>query len=237
MDNLRAERDEFLYNILKIEEDVEEEVQKRDREPWSLRLQAKDHRAIFHGLSKMEKDLRRIEMLIDRIILIMKFAAEMEKTWQGPQISANLHERMQLTQSSLEYMSVEIKGMPGLLKSQVMIVTNLVAQQDIVLSSQIAEGSKAIAERSKAIAAATRRDGIVMKIIAGVGAVFLPATVISVRSVNRGLSNTVLTGLGFSRSASIAMECRENDNGVLCNYDPFYSSCARSCVRLLALVR
>ena len=57
-------------------------------------------------------------------------------------------------------------------------------------SSQIAEGSKAIAERSKAIAAATRREGIAMKIIAGVGAVFLPATVISVRSINRGLSNT-----------------------------------------------
>ena len=75
-----------------------------------------------------------------------------------------------------------------------------------------------------------------MKIIAGVGAVFLPATVISVRPISREVYQ-ILTDLGFSRTASIAMGCRKNGNGVLCNYCPFYSSGARSCVRLLVLVR
>lgn len=180
MDTLRTERDEFVKKIKKMEDDVEETVHQRNREPWSQRRQPKDHRLTFHELSKRERNLGRIQMLIERSNLIMKFAAETEKTWQGPQISANLHGRIKLIQNSLEFMSMEIKNLSGRLKSQVMIVTNYVAQQDIVLSSQIAEDSKAIAQDSKAIAAATRRDGAAMKIIAGVGAVFLPASVISV---------------------------------------------------------
>jgi hypothetical protein len=133
-------------------------------------------------------------------------------------------------------MSMEIKNLSGRLKCLVMIVTNLVAQQDIVLSSQIAEDSDKIADDSKAIASATRRDGVAMKIIAGVRAAFLPATVISVRPISREVYQ-ILTGLGFSCHASIATGCWKNDNGVLCNYGPFYRSCSRSCVHLLALVR
>jgi hypothetical protein len=190
MDKLRTERDEFVNKIKKMEDDVEETVQQRNREPWSQRLRPKDYRSIFHDLSKRERDLGRIQMLIERNNLIVKFAAETEKTWRGPQISADLYGRIELIRNSLEFMSMEIKNLFGRLKSQVMIVTNLVAQQDIVLSSQIAEDSKEIAKDSKAITAATRRDGVAMKIIAGVGAVFLPATVISVRPISRGLSNT-----------------------------------------------
>src|SRR5438045_5683686 len=112
-------------------------------------------------------------MLIERNNLTMKFAAETGQTWQGLQISANLHARIKLMQSSVEFMSIEMKNLSGRLQSQVMIIANLIAQQDVVLSTQISKDSAAIA-------AATRRDSVAMKIIAGVGAVFLPATVISV---------------------------------------------------------
>jgi hypothetical protein len=176
MDKLRTERDEFVKNIKKIEGDV------GNREPWSQGQQRKNHRSIFHELSKRERDIGRIQMLIERCNLIIKFAAETEKNLQGPQISASLHGRIELIRNSLEFISMEAKSLSARLKSQVMIVTNLVAQQDVDLSYQIAEDSKAIA-------AATRRDGVAMKIIAGVGAVFLPATVISVRSISRRLSN------------------------------------------------
>jgi hypothetical protein len=189
MDTLRIEREKYLNEIIKMDGHIEETIQ-RNREPWSQRLPPKDHRSFFHNLSKRQQDLGSIQTLIERSNLIVKFAAETDQSWQGPQISAHLHERIQIIQNSLQHMSVEINILRGRLESQVMIIGNLITQQDIVLTSQIAEDSKAIAEGSKAIAAATRRDGVAMKIIAGVGAVFLPATVISVRSINRGLSNT-----------------------------------------------
>jgi hypothetical protein len=190
MDTLRIEREKYLNKIIEMDGHIEETVQQRNREPWSQRLQPKDHRSFFHDLSKRQQDLGRIQTLIERSNHIVKFAAETDQTWQGPQISAHLHGRIQIIQNSLEHMSVEINILRGRLESQLMIVGNLITQQDIVLTSQIAEDSKAIAEGSKAIAAATRRDGVAMKIIAGVGAVFLPATVISVRSINRGQLNT-----------------------------------------------
>jgi hypothetical protein len=84
-------------------------------------------------------------MLIERTKL-MKFAVETEKSWQGPQIPANLYGRIELMQNSLEFMSVEATNISGRVKSQVMIIASLVAQQDNVLSYGIAEDSKAIAE-------------------------------------------------------------------------------------------
>ena len=146
-------------------------------------LQPKYYRSIFHGLSERQRDLGRIQMLIERNNLIMKFATETEQTWQGPQISIHLRERIKLIQSSVEFMSIEMKNLSGRLQSQVMIITNLISQQDIVLSTQISKDSTAIA-------VATRRDSVAMKIIAGVGTVFLPATLISVRLISRSLSNT-----------------------------------------------
>jgi hypothetical protein len=189
VDKLRTERHEIVGKIKQIEADIEMTVERRNGEPWFYRKQ-QDHRPIFLELSKRERDLGRIRMLIERTKLIMNFAADTEKSWQGSQISANLHGRIKLMQSSLEFMSVEVTNITGRLKSQVMIIASLVTQQDIVLSYGIAEDSKAIAEGSKAITAATRRDGVAMKIIAGVGAVFLPATVISVSPISGGLSNT-----------------------------------------------
>ena len=66
--------------------------------------------------------------------------------------------------------------MPQRLQTHGMIITNLVAQQDVALSLQVATDSKEIA-------AASRRDGAVMKIIAMLGALFLPGTSIAVRSI------------------------------------------------------
>jgi hypothetical protein len=70
VDKLRTERDEFVNKIKKMEDDVKETVQQRNLEPWSQR-QPKDHRSIFHELSKRERDLGRIQMLIERNNLII----------------------------------------------------------------------------------------------------------------------------------------------------------------------
>jgi hypothetical protein len=76
--------------------------------------------------------------------------------------------------STLENWQAEQNHLPHTLQSLTVVVTNLIAQQDVALSLQVAMDSKEIA-------AASRRDSGAMKAIAVLGALFLPGAFISVR--------------------------------------------------------
>jgi hypothetical protein len=84
----------------------------------------------------------------------------------SPHIPVHLHEQIKLTQSMLEHMDADMINLSARLKSQNMTTTNLAAQKDVEFSSQLAK--------------AAHRDGVAMKIIARVGAAFLPASLIAV---------------------------------------------------------
>jgi hypothetical protein len=121
--------------------------------------------------------------LIERASLVLKFVAQnntvdlFPPNLNSPPVTesiAALASRAKFVQSSLESLQADQKNYPQRLQSQTMIVTNLVAQQEVALSLQVATDSKEIA-------AASRRDSAVMKIIAALGALFLPGTFIAVR--------------------------------------------------------
>ena len=92
-----------------------------------------------------------------------------------PQLRDDILTLKLFMQSSLEYLHAEEKSFPQRLQSQTLIAANLVAEQDVALSPQVATDSKEIV-------AASRRDGAVLRIIARIGALFLPGTFTAVRS-------------------------------------------------------
>jgi hypothetical protein len=85
---------------------------------------------------------------------------------------------------------MKVESLSTRLESHIRVATSLVAQQDVALSQRVSEDSKDIA-------AAARRDGVAMKIIAGVGAVFLPGTFIAVRSISLQRSIECLLSQAF----------------------------------------
>lgn len=171
IDKLRTERGEVIVTLKRVERLVEI-IEERNREPGSEELTQGDCRSLIIQLSQSARPLGRTQTMIERAKLIMKFVAETAEARPGPQISARLHERIKLIRSSLEYMSADVINLSARLTCQNTIATNLLAQQDVTLSFQVAKDSKAIAD-------ATRRDGAAMKIIAWVGAAFLPAGIIA----------------------------------------------------------
>jgi hypothetical protein len=183
IDKLRTERRELVVTLTRVESLVVEITQELNREPgWEKQTQG-HCRSLIIQLSQSARPLGRIQTMIERAKLIMKFVAETAEARPDPQISARLDERIKLLRSSLEYMSADEINLSARLTCQNTIATNLLAQLDVTLSLLVAEGSKAIAD-------ATRRDGAAMKVIAWIGAAFLPANVIAVRPMNSSPSNT-----------------------------------------------
>ena len=80
-----------------------------------------------------------------------------------------LRSRTNFSLTSLETLGLEHEAYRSRFETQRLIVSNLIAQQDVNLSV-------AMAKDSNVIAVATRRDSSVMRIIAILGMVFLPAT-------------------------------------------------------------
>lgn len=145
------------------------------------------YRSLNFELAEGYRFLGRFDTLIERIRLILEFVEARAEAALDPSILSipkRLKHRVKLMQSSLKYMNVEAKNLSARLESQIRVTTSLVAQQDVALSQQTAMLSQQTAMDSKEIAAAARRDGVAMKIIAGVGAVFLPGTIIAVRSIS-----------------------------------------------------
>jgi hypothetical protein len=100
----------------------------------------------------------------------------------SPRILIRLRERLELFQSILEHMDADMINLSARLTAQNMTTTNLVAQQDVHLSFQVATDSKAIAD-------AAHRDGATMKLIGWIGAAFLPASVVGVSQYESCRSN------------------------------------------------
>ena len=82
--------------------------------------------------------------------------------------------RTSFSLASLETLGLEHDSNQSRFETQRLIVSNLIAQQDVNLSVTMAKDSNVIA-------AASRRDSSVMRIIAILGMVFLPATFTAVR--------------------------------------------------------
>jgi hypothetical protein len=155
---------------------------KEKSQAWLQNSSLKGYRSLTSELSKANRSLGRLQLLIERASLILKFVEEYNKVdlfppnFNAPHVAESisaLESRAKFVQSSLEYLQADQKNWPQRLQSQTMIVANLVAQQDVALSLQVATDSKEIAAES-------RRDSAVMKIIAALGALFLPGTFIAV---------------------------------------------------------
>ncbi len=155
---------------------------KEQSQAWVQNSSLKGYRSLTSELSKANRTLGRVQLLIESANLILRFVQEYNTVDLFPPNSNSPHvtesisaleSRAKFVQSSLEYLQADQKYWPQRLQSQTMIVTNLVAQQDVALSLQVATDSKEIA-------AASRRDSAVMKIIAALGALFLPGTFIAV---------------------------------------------------------
>jgi hypothetical protein len=112
--------------------------------------------------------------------------AEMDGSKAGaaisPRILIRLRERIELFQSILEHIDADMINLSARLTAQNMTTTNLVAQQDVHLSFQVATDSKAIAD-------AAHRDGATMKLIGWIGAAILPASVVAVSQYDSCRSN------------------------------------------------
>ena len=154
---------------------------------WMQDSSLKGYRSLTSELSQANRCLGRLQLLIERASLVLKFVEQnntvdlFPPNLNSPPVTesiAALASRAKFVQSSLESLQADQKNYPQRLQSQTMIVTNLVAQQEVALSLQVATDSKEIA-------AASRRDSTVMKIIAALGALFLPGTFIAVRPPKR----------------------------------------------------
>jgi len=189
IDKALAMRGEVLQKIKSVEEEIElvtpsVEPNGRTRTEEST---PRDYRSLNFELTEGYRFLGRFDTLTERIRLILEFVEARAEAGVDPSIvpiPKRLKHRVELMQSSLKYMNVEGKNLSSRLESQIRVATSLVAQQDVALSQQTAMLSQQTAMDSKEIAAAARRDGVAMKIIAGVGAVFLPGTIIAVRSIS-----------------------------------------------------
>ena len=186
IDKARAMRGEVLERIKSVEKEINlvtpsvEPNGVETREHGRTRTEEstpRSYRSLNFELTEGYRFLGRFDTLTQRIRLILEFVVEAGLDPSILPIPKRLEHRVKLMQSSLKYMSVEGKNLSSRLVSQIRAATSLVAQQDVALSHQTAMDSKEIA-------AAARRDGVAMKIIAGVGAVFLPGTIIAVRSIS-----------------------------------------------------
>ena len=83
--------------------------------------------------------------------------------------SATLLGRTRFSIAALETLGLEHNSNQSRLETQKLIVSNLIAQQDLNVSLKLSQDSNEIA-------AASRRDSSIMRIIAILGMVFLPAT-------------------------------------------------------------
>jgi hypothetical protein len=120
------------------------------------------------------------------ITTAIETVAEMDGSKAGaaisPRILIRLRERIELFQSILEHIDADMINLSARLTAQNMTTTNLVAQQDVHLSFQVATDSKAIAD-------AAHRDGATMKLIGWIGAAILPASVVAVSQYESCQSN------------------------------------------------
>ena len=204
----REEREAFVVTLKDVEGLVESIIVERNRGSETEKLTQEEYRSLINKLSVSARLLGRIQMIIERAKLVVKFmtktteipttlamntqaevketsasaietAAEMDgsnaNATLSPHIPVHLHERIELTQSILEHMNADMINLSARLSSQNLITTNLVAQQDVDLSFQLAK--------------AAHRDGVTMKIIARVGAAFLPAGIIAVSQQESYRSN------------------------------------------------
>src|SRR5947207_5464039 len=145
--------------------------------------QLNHYRPLITEFSKSNRYYGLFQLTIERACLLLKFVEDSATLELFPHKSPRIRDiilllksQVRFRQSSLENWRAEQTIRPQRLQTHGMIITNLVAQQDVALSLQVATDSKEIA-------AASRRDGAVMKIIAMLGALFLPGTSIAVRSI------------------------------------------------------
>lgn len=172
-------RQQTLNEIRDVEDGVEAAITRQtevsstkqnERNQNSQQNSNRDYGVFSLQLSHVTRFLGVFQVLIERIDLYLKFAVEEAKDDLMPQIPPGLDKRIKLMQSFLKYMRADYKKISARHTCLIPIVTGLVTQRDVILTHQIA--------------AETRRDGVVVKIIAGLGAVFLPATVIAVRLIS-----------------------------------------------------
>ena len=199
IDKARAIRGEVLKRIKSVEKEIKlvtpsvepNGVETREHgRTGTEESTPRSYRSLNFELTEGYRFLGRFDTLTQRIRLILEFVVEAGLDPSILPIPKRLEHRVKLMQSSLKYMDAEGKNLSSRLESQIRVATSLVAQQDVALSHQTAMDSKEIA-------AATRRDGVAMKIIAGVGAVFLPGAIIAVRSISLQSSITCLLSQAF----------------------------------------
>jgi hypothetical protein len=136
-----------------------------------------DYRALVIELSDANRQLGLSQLSVERARLILEFVVKNSNPEQyNLQLPSHFKEtasiltaRAQFMLSSVEHIKAEQSNAPIRLRCQNTVVTNLVAQQDVALSIEVARDSRELA-------AASRRDSSAMRVIAVLGTVFLPGT-------------------------------------------------------------
>jgi hypothetical protein len=202
IDKARAMRGEVLKRIKSVEKEIKlvtpsvepNGVETREHSRTRTEeLTPRDYRSLNFELTEGYRFLGRFDTLIERSRLILEFVEASAEAGLDPSIlpiPKRLKNRVKFMESCLKYMNAEVKNLSSRLESKIRVATSLVAQQDVALTQQTAMDSKEIA-------AGARRDGVAMKIIAGVGAVFLPGTIIAVRSISLQRSITCSLSQAF----------------------------------------
>jgi hypothetical protein len=145
------------------------------------------HRSLISQLSYANRLRGRSQLSIERCRFLLQFAIKLLEPSQDNPFNPSLLKleettpilvsRANLMLSSIEYMKVELQNLSMRADSLNMTVSNLIAQQDVSVSIDVAQDSRELA-------AASRKDSSGMLVIAVLGAAFLPGTFIAVRRVS-----------------------------------------------------
>ena len=144
---------------------------------------SQDHRSLANEVGFTSWIEAQMRHLLDRcrirLCFVLKQLEDPESPFRQSTCNANLSlagatllSRAQFCHSSLEPLNLKSDMYEARAQAQKTILANLVAQQDLNVSLKIAKDSKEVAE-------ATRQDSSVMRSIAILGTVFLPANLVA----------------------------------------------------------
>jgi hypothetical protein len=135
-----------------------------------------DYRGLAVKLSDVNRSFGHTQMLLERSRLQLDFIAKILDPNQGSPFlhSSNLQEasktilrRAEFMLRSIEYIKSEHQNALQRMQSQEMVISNLIAQDDV--------------GRSIEVALASRKDSSAMRIITFLGTLFLPGTLVAAR--------------------------------------------------------
>jgi hypothetical protein len=157
-----------------------------------LSQDSKDYRSLALTMSDINRMFGLTQITLGRSRVCLDFAARyLDPNQESPflrhpcrchlaRANATLLSRARAMVNSVDHLKSEVQNIHLRIQTQDRIISNLIAQQDVALSIEVATDSRELA-------AASRRDGSEMKIIAILGTIFLPGTFTAVRQLFESL--------------------------------------------------